>query len=256
MIGGFSKNGIESDFKYWSELKVDFLMIGPAFDFFFDDQNIQRILRLKEKYNLNLLLHPRTNGNTFLTPANPDMHDKIFECLEIIYELILKNNLIPKVIMHLVTYNIPHSHYHSFSEEEALKNSKIFYEKFKGNPHVAPVFENVYPPHIGWGLFGYDSSHFSLFDLPKNSEFCFDVGHYHLSDQGIEDIQANPFPMTCMHLHSNNGKIDQHVPITKENFKEWDQIQPMISKDKFLVMEVKNEFELVERSLSQIRGSI
>ena len=170
MIGGLSRKVDTQEFEFWSKLGVDFIELSVAFDFFFDQEKVTQALDLKHEYGLNLLIHPNANGQILLSPANPDAHDRIFESLEIMAQLIRQHNLINQIIMHLATYRIPSSGKKSFSKEQAIENSQIFYEKLNHLNDIAIVLENVYPPGKGWEELGYKAEHFGLFGLGDGFE--------------------------------------------------------------------------------------
>lgn len=47
MIGGISTRGVDAEFKFWSKLGVDFMQLGVAYDFFFEDGKVKRVIELK-----------------------------------------------------------------------------------------------------------------------------------------------------------------------------------------------------------------
>lgn len=57
----------------------------------------------------------------------------------------------------------------------------------------------------------------------------------------IEDIMEIPFRLTCLHLQCNSGGEDQHVPLTRKNFRDWAAVESMLSEDRYMVIEVKNK---------------
>lgn len=253
MIGGLSRKGAEEEFKFWSKLNVDFIMLSIAYDFFFDDENVEKLVELKKEYGLNILIHPRPDGETLLSPANPDAHDSIFKSLEIIRQAVRQQDFINKVIIHLSTYNIPGEAYKTFTEEEAINNSGAFYKRLKTFAGLNFVLENAYPPNRGWGELGYMPGHFELFDLKEDYEFCLDTGHLNLSGMKIADISKIPLKLTCIHLHSNNGREDQHLPLTRKNFKDWAGVESILSDDKYIVIEVKDGRKLRPQVVSCLR---
>jgi hypothetical protein len=68
MIGGLLRKGNIEEFEFWSSHNVDFMMLSVAYDFFLDEDKFSRVLNLKDKFGLNLLIHPRPDGQTFQTP--------------------------------------------------------------------------------------------------------------------------------------------------------------------------------------------
>jgi len=252
MIGGLSRKGTAEEFEFWAKLNVDFIMLSVAYDFFLNDANVSRIETLKERYGLNLLIHPRPDGQTLQSPANPDAHGLIFEALNKIKDLVHKHALINKVILHLATYRIPTGAYQAFTEEEAIVNSKPFYQRLKSFGGLNFVLENVYPPGIGWEELGYETEHFGLFDLGEDYEFCLDTGHLNLSTLAVNDLLGLPFELTCLHLHGNDGISDQHVPLMRSNFKQWKQIEALLSKDKYIVLEVKSNRDKIPHVLDYL----
>ena len=164
--------------------------------------------------------------------------------------------LIPKVILHLSTYKIPDSDYITINEKDTINNSIDFYMKFNAHASISPVFENVYPPGIGWEELGYRLEHFSMFELPKNSEFCFDTGHFNISTMKWNDILKIPLKLTCMHIHSNNGKKDEHIPLTAHNFREFSKLSALITDELLLVLEIKNDIDLINEGLQFVKECI
>lgn len=228
-------------------------MLSVAYEFFLDDEKVSRVVDFKERFGLNLLLHPRPDGHTLQSPANPNAHDLIFEALDRIRSLIHKYDLINKVILHLSTYRIPNGNYREFTEAEAISNSRVFYERLRDFGGVIIVLENVYPPGIGWEELGYETEHFSLFTTRDDYEICLDTGHLNLSTLKVEDILRLPFEITCLHLHSNDGTADQHLPLTQRNFKEWASIEKMLDKVSYVVLEVKGDLSSTSDSLKYLR---
>jgi sugar phosphate isomerase/epimerase len=108
---------------------------------------------------------------------------------------------------------------------------------------VTFAVENVYLPGIGWEEFGYEVKHFDLFGLEDRCEFCLDTGHLKLSTLTLEQILALPFELTCLHLHSNDGRSDQHLPLTRANFEHWEQVEALLAPERYMVLEVKNGLE-------------
>lgn len=253
MIGGLSSKGIIEEFEFWVNLGADFMMLSIAYEFFHNDDKISKVLSLRDNFGLNLLIHPRPDGTFLQSPANPEAHMMIFESLDKIRELVQRYGLINKVIMHLSTYRIPVGNYRSFSEIEAISNSRIFYEQLKDFTDLTFVLENVYPPGIGWEELGYLSEHFDLFDLPENCEFCLDTGHLNLSALSVEDILNLPYEVTCLHLHSNDGVSDQHQLLTRRNFTDWKYIEELLTNDKYIVMELKGEIDINPQVLNHLR---
>jgi sugar phosphate isomerase/epimerase len=100
---------------------------------------------------------------------------------------------------------------------------------------------------------GYEKEHYGMFDIPENFEFCLDTGHLNLSMLEVNDILDLPFKITCLHLHSNDGKSDQHVPLNRRNFANWEDIERLLSNDKYIVMEVKNKLEEVGLASKYLR---
>jgi len=253
MIGGLSNNGIEKEFEFWAAHDVDFIMLSVAYDFFLNREKISEALRLKDKYSLNLLIHPRPDGNIFQTPANIEAHSIMLDSLDKIRDIIYQNGLINKLILHLSSCRLPGNNFRTFSEEEAISNSLLFYKHLRQFNDLTFVFENVYPPGIGWEELGYVPEHFSIFNLPKNSEFCLDTGHLKLSTMNMSDIFRLPYKITCLHLHSNNGRSDQHIPLTRQNFHEWREVEEILTYDKYIVLEVKNELDKVKNTIEYIK---
>jgi len=253
MIGGLSRRGSVEEFEFWSDLGVDFIMLSVAYNFFFDEERVSDVIEYREGFGLDILIHTRPDGKTLLSPANPAAHDTMFKGLDIIEKLVKKYGLIDKLIMHPPTYRIPGSGYVEFSEEEAVVNSRPFYRKLKSFSGLTFVLENVYPPGIGWEELGYERGHFKLFDFGGDFEFCLDTGHLKLSELSVEDITNLPFELTCLHLQSNDGKTDQHIPLTRRNFSEWKQVEVLLSDDKFMVVEAKNEKEKIPYILKYLR---
>jgi len=243
MIGGLSSKGSTEEFEFWSDLGVDFMMVAAAYDYFLSEDRVSQLLRLRDRFSLNILIHPRPDGRILLSPANPEAHVMMIEALESIRRTIQRHGLINKVIVHLATCRIPKGDYRAFGEEEAVSNSQSFYQQLGQFEELRFAVENVYPPGIGWEELGYETDHFHMFDLPENCEFCIDTGHLNLSGLNVDDILGLPFEITCLHLHSNDGKSDQHVPLTQRNFDEWERIESLLSDDKYIVMEVKNGLE-------------
>jgi sugar phosphate isomerase/epimerase len=253
MIGGLLRKGNVEEFEFWSSHNVDFMMLSVAYDFFLDGDKFSRVLNLKDKFGLNLLFHPRPDGQTFQTPANLESHRLMFESLERIREAIQQYGLINKVILHLATYKIPDGYYYTFSEDDAIGNSLSFYRELREFNDLTFALENVYPPGIGWEELGYEKEHYGMFDIPENFEFCLDTGHLNLSMLEVNDILDLPFKITCLHLHSNDGKSDQHVPLNRRNFANWEDIERLLSNDKYIVMEVKNKLEEVGLASKYLR---
>jgi hypothetical protein len=253
MIGGFAFNRVEAEFAFWHKMDVDFMMLAVAYDFFFDDKNIECIERLKNKYQLDILLHARPDGHLFYSPADPGMHDDIFKSLHIIQALIGQGMLIDKVILHLTTCHIPGTSFPVFTEEAAIKNSQPFFKELRHFHQIRFVFENIYPPDFGWSEIGYRFEHFDYFDIDETSEFCFDTGHYKLSPMNQKDILNMPFDLTCLHLHSNNGQQDAHMLCTRQNFSEWEFVEGLLSDDKYIVLELKSELKPVRKYVERLR---
>ena len=253
MVGGLSRRGRVEEFEFWGNLGVDFMMLSVAYDFFLDDDKVAGVVKLKDRFGLSLLIHPRPDGQTLQSPANSDAHELLFESLRRIRELVQRHGLIDKVVLHLSTYRIPNGKYKTISEQEAISNSRAFYRRLKDFAGLTFVVENVYPPGIGWEELGYKAEHFSLFDLPEDCEFCLDTGHLNLSAMSVGDILGLPFEVTCLHLHSNDGSSDQHIPLTRRNLMEWKQIETLLSDDKYIVMEVKDKLDLVPSALEHLR---
>lgn len=253
MVGGLSREGRVGEFEFWVDLGVDFMMLSVAYDFFLDDDKVARVIGLKDEFGQDLLIHPRPDGRTLQSPANPDAHELLFASLRRIEELVQRHQLVDKVVLHLSTYRIPTGNYATFSEEEAVANSRAFYEALKDFTGLTFVLENVYPPGIGWEELGYKTEHFGLFDLPEGCEFCLDTGHLNLSALNVEDILGLPFEVTCLHLHSNDGASDQHAPLTRRNFKEWREIESLLSGDKYIVVEVKSGWDALPPVLEHLR---
>lgn len=253
MIGGISRKASEEEFLFWAKHDVDFIQLGVPFDFFLDDKNISKVIELKTRFGLNLLVHPQPDSQTLLSPANPGAHEIIFKSLEVIRKLIKEHNLIKKIILHLSTYHIHEGNYASFTEEVAIANSIPFYEKLNDFKDMTFVFENVYPPGIGWEELGYEIEHFRFFDLRENYEFCLDTGHLNLSTLKIEDILKLPFELTCLHLQGNDGKADLHQPLTKTNFSQWKDVEKLLSDDKYIILEVKNDLEKIPHVLRYLK---
>ena len=82
MIGGLLSKGNIEEFEFWSRHNVDFMMLSVAYDFFLNEEEFSQVLHLKDKFGLNLLIHPRPDGQTFQSPANPKSHMLMFEALE------------------------------------------------------------------------------------------------------------------------------------------------------------------------------
>jgi sugar phosphate isomerase/epimerase len=142
---------------------------------------------------------------------------------------------------------IPDSSYPVISEDDAFASAISFFEQLHNYPDVSFVLENVYPPGIGWEEIGYDPSHFSIIDPEGCFEFCLDTGHLNLSPFGLMDFLSLPNELTCMHLHSNDGLSDQHLPLTRSNFSEWSILSSQLKQDKYIVVEVKHDLENVRR---------
>jgi sugar phosphate isomerase/epimerase len=253
MLGGLSRKCSESDFEFWANLDIDFMMLSIAWDFFLDDRNVSNVIELKRSYGMNILIHPRPDGKTLLSPAYPSSHHQIFIALRVILDLIVEHDLIPKLIIHPATYMIPNSSYPVFSEDDAFSSAVSFYQRLRQYSDVSFALENVYPPGIGWEEIGYDPSHFSLIDPDGFFEFCLDTGHLNLSPFGLMDFLALPNELTCMHIQSNNGVSDQHLPLTRSNFSEWSLLSKHITQDKYIVVEVKQGLENVRRIVEQLR---
>ena len=253
MIGGLSGKGRIEEFEFWANLGVDFMMLSVAYDFFLDEYLVSQVLSLKDRFGLNLLIHPRPDGEILQSPANPEAHESMFEALERIREIVHRHELINKVILHLATYRIPRGAYESFSEEEAMANSQAFYQRLKDFRDLTFVFENVYPPGIGWEELGYKTEHFGLFDLPDNCEFCLDTGHLNLSELSVENILNLPYTITCLHLHSNDGVSDQHNLLTRRTFEDWRHIEELLSCDRYIVMELKGTLDVGPQVLEHLR---
>ncbi|MFH1834999.1 MAG: TIM barrel protein [Methanobacteriota archaeon] len=241
MIGGTTRHATDEEFSFWSYLGVDFMQLSPPYDFFLDEGKISQALELKDRYDLDLLVHPRPDGDIFYTAANPAAHEGMFQALDVIQNLIKSERLIPKVILHLSTYVNPEGNYPTFTKEEAINNSKPFYERIKEMTDVTFVLENVYPPGINWEELGYEIEHFSLFDFRKDDELCLDTGHMNLSEMSVQDYASLQYPITCFQLHGNNGREDQHRPVTRSNFKQWEELEQLLSNDKYMVLEVKDD---------------
>lgn len=69
----------------------------------------------------------------------------------------------------------------------------------------------------------------------------------------MSDILNIPYKITCLHLHSNNGLADQHLPLTRQNFREWKKVEEILTNDKFIVLEVKNELGRVNNTIECIK---
>ncbi len=253
MIGGLAKKGLREDFIFWSEMGVDYMQVNVPFDYFLDEKNIYEIISLREEFDTNIIFHPMPDGEKLLSPANPESHDTIIECLKEIKNIIVKEGLINKVIMHLSTYHIPDSHYPSYQEDEAIRNSKKFYDKLYEFNGLNLVFENGYPPGISWDELGYKPDHFNLFKMKREYELCLDTGHLNLNDYVINDFLELPYNLTCIHLQSNNGREDQHYPLTKQNFNEWRQLERLLSKDKYMTIEAKNGLEDIRNIVEHLK---
>ncbi len=243
MIGGTTRHATDEEFSFWSYLGVDFMQLSPPYDFFFDEDEISRVLELKDSYGLSLLVHPRPDGDIFYTAANPAAHESMFQALDVIRNLIKSEKLINKVIMHLSTYVNPEKDYPTFTVEEARTNSIPFYDEIKKMNDITFVLENVYPPGINWEELGCEIEHFNLFNFRKDYELCLDTGHLNMSHMSIQDFASLPYPITCFHLQGNNGREDQHRPVTRSNFKQWQELERILSDDKYMILEVKNNKE-------------
>ena len=255
MIGGLSRKCVESDFEFWKDLEVDFMMLSIAWDYFLDPDNILQISEMKRAYGMNILLHPRPDGETFCSPAFSSSHGQIFQALAAIVDLIEESDLIPKLVIHPGTYMIPNSSYPEVTEEDALLIAMAFFHRLRDYSGVSFALENVYPPGIGWGEIGYDPLHFSQIDPEGFFELCVDTGHLNLSPFGLMDFLALPNELTCMHIHSNNGSSDQHLPLTSSNFSEYQLLGQLVTPDKYIVVEVKQDLENAQGVVDWLRNS-
>jgi sugar phosphate isomerase/epimerase len=253
MIGGLSRRGDQEEFDFWARQRADFIMLSVAYDFFLDQSNVARITELHRASGLDVLIHPRPDGHTLLSPANPCAHSLLFEAFGAISQLVTTLSLIPKIIVHLSTYRIPGTDYPAFSEEEAITHTRSFYEGMQSFGNLSLVLENVYPPGIGWEELGYKAAHFRMFSLPANSEFCLDTGHLMLSQMTVADILTLPFPLTCLHLHANDGKSDLHKLLTRRDFPEWSELEGLLGADRYIVLEVKGTTEGLAHALNGLR---
>lgn len=129
MIGGLANKELQKEFEFWAVHNVDFIMLSVAYDFFLDKNKISEVLRLKDKFGLNLLIHPRPDGGSFQTPANMEAHSLMLDSLDKIRNLIYQNGLINKLIMHLSSCRLPNTNFQIFSKEEAISNSLFFYKQ-------------------------------------------------------------------------------------------------------------------------------
>lgn len=253
MIGGTTKSGSRRDFTYWSVLDVDFLQLALPYDHFLNEERVNEVLEYRDEYGLDILIHPRPDGETFLTPANPEAHDTIFNALDVIAGLIRDEGLIDKVIMHLCAYRLPGSGYASYTEKEAIENAKPFFERLRDLSGFTIVLENVFPPGIGWEEVGYLPEHFSLFDLRDDYEFCLDTGHLNLSKMKVEDVLKLPHEVSCLHLQGNNGEEDQHLPLAKSNFSEWEKVEELLNEDRYVIIEAKKGLDKVPDAVKYLR---
>lgn len=253
MIGGLSRKVSDQEFEFWAKHDVDFMMVSIAWDFFLEDSNLDRIEKLKTDFGLNILIHPRPDGRILLSPANPNAHEIIFEALGKIRSLIFRCNLIDKLILHLGTYRIHNSSYEEFAESDALLNCQAFYKRLQSYSDLTFAFENGYPPGLGWDEYGYLLEHFELPGIKSNYELCLDTGHLNMSTLTIPEMLSLPFELTCVHLHSNNGTTDQHLPLTRSNFDSWPQLLDILTPDKYIVLEVKNQLEKIPVVLEHLR---
>jgi sugar phosphate isomerase/epimerase len=253
MIGGLSRKCGESEFEFWKDLDVDFMMVSIAWDFFLDPNNILQISEMKRAYGMNILLHPRPDGETLLSPAFSSSHEQIYLALAAIVDLIEKSGLIPKLVIHPGTYMIPNSSYSEVCEEDALSNAIAFFQRLRDFSGVSFALENVYSPGIGWGEIGYAPHHFTQIDPEGFFELCIDTGHLNLSPFGLMDFLALPNELTCMHIHSNNGRADQHLPLTNSNFSEYQLLEQLVTPDKYIIVEVKQDLENVQGVVDWLR---
>ena len=56
----------------------------------------------------------------------------------------------------------------------------------------------------------------------ENAGLAFDVGHANTND-AVDDFLANPSSIIHVHLHDNNGKIDEHLQLGKGNIN-WKKV--------------------------------
>lgn len=253
MIGGLSRKCRAEEFEFWANQDVDFVMLSIAWDFFLEPSNISRVVELRNSFGMSILIHPRPDGEVLLSPADPGAHDLIFLALHKILDLINGSDLIPKLIIHPATYMIPGSSFQVFTEAEALASAIPFYQRLRGYADVSFALENTYPPGIGWEEIGYDPAHFSLIDPDGHFEFCLDAGHLNLSPLGLADFLALPNLLTCIHLHSNDGAADQHLPLKRSNFKEWSLLSTCLTEDKYMVIEVKQNLGDISKVIKNLR---
>ena len=87
---------------------------------------------------------------------------------------------------------------------------------------VQLAYENV--GYNGASIYNYEQYKHSLDDVDESVSYLIDIGHAHVNDwddpQLIRDLKGR---LAGLHIHDNNGRGDQHLPIGKGN-QDWDAL--------------------------------
>lgn len=93
----------------------------------------------------------------------------------------------------------------------------------------------------------------------KNLGLCFDSGHHHMTEIGLEDVRKQAHRLFVIHLHDNTGEMDDHM-IPGDGTIEWAQLMSIIDNsphDGALILEIvkKSEFYGNHRTQDFLSGA-
>ncbi|WP_303860729.1 sugar phosphate isomerase/epimerase [Alkalibaculum bacchi] len=118
-----------------------------------------------------------------------------------------------------------------FSKETAQKrayDAVCSLAEFAKEHKVKLAFENV--GYHGQSLYTQEEFTHALDEVDPVVSYLIDLGHAHINKWDLKSVIEKVAPRLCgLHIHDNNGQIDQHLPIGTGNIA-WDEVFEAMKK--------------------------
>lgn len=198
-------------------------------DFIYTKPEIQRVAKIMKELNISLYdIHGSDcpEKNWFST-----FEDQRLAGVEIIKNRIEMCKALggSVIIMHIPVMNSE-----DIGKWRQLKKSLNELEKFCIKKSVKIAIENE-----PFDKFDGIRELFSEYS-PKFIGLCYDSGHGNIGGKGLENLNTVKERLISLHLHDNNGSVDQHNPVFTGTI-DWKKLAKIISSSpykKFLTFEI------------------
>lgn len=195
---------------------VELMMDGPRWDTL--DDNWNKLAKELKKTNIKFSVHP---------PAwDINLTSQMYELRKVSWDLHVKALHFAaeigasQMVLHPGFYGWP-----SFDKEEAKRRAReitIQLSEIAKPLGVKLAFENVGGPMQS--LYTFDEYSCALDGIDENVGYLIDIGHANMNGWDVPKlIRKVSNRLFGLHIHDNNGKIDEHLPMYEGNLN-WEEI--------------------------------